>query len=141
MMKQILFVGAAVFSLPAMAQQAQPTPGADSELAPTEQVATQPAPAPQQQQQPQPAQAGQPATADQVAMLVDREFPAHDADKDGELTVAEFGAWMNKLHAASPQPEANRPANWNEQAFSVADADKSGKVTKAELVAFLTRGA
>jgi hypothetical protein len=137
MMKQILFVGAAVFSIPAMAQQAQPAPGAVDDLAPTEQVATQPAPAQQQTA----AQAGQPATAAQVAMLVDREFPAHDGDKDGELTLAEFGAWMDKLHASSPQPQANRPANWNEQAFALADSDKSAKVTKAELVSFLTRGA
>lgn len=135
MLKHILFVGAAAFSLPAMAQHAEPAPGAEAELAPTEQVATQPAPEAAQQ----PAEAGQPATPAQIAILVDREFPAHDLDKDGELTAAEFGAWMDKLHASSPQPEGNRPANWNEQAFAIADADKSGKVTKEELVSFLTR--
>lgn len=139
MIKQILFVGAAAFAVPAAAQQAQPAPGAQTDLAPTEQVTTQPAPTQSQNEQQQ-GQAGQPATAAQVAMLVDREFPAHDTDQDGELTVAEFGAWMDKLHAATPQPQANRPANWNEQAFALADADKNGKVSKAELVSFLTRG-
>lgn len=143
MFKQILFVGAAAVSFPALAQEALPTPGGDNSLAPTEQVA-QPTPAQPDAEPAQtaPGKAATRATSGQVTAIVDQEFPAHDADSSGELNAAEFAAWMTKLRAAAPQDaQSGDHATWATQAFKVADADSSGSVSKTELIGFLTRGA
>jgi hypothetical protein len=146
MLKQILLVGAAAFAVPVAAQTVQPeTTSAEEQMAPTEQVATtaQPAPttAPAQPAM-QTAPAAKAATADQVRAIVEQEFPAHDMDKSGELSSTEFGAWMSKLRAASPQQQAEAdPAAWTAAAFAMADTDKSGNVSKDELIAFLSRAA
>lgn len=139
MLKQILFIGAAAVSFPALAQVAAPVPGEDNAQAPTEQVAA-PVDEPIPETQTAPA-AGTPASSDQVAMIVEQEFGSHDSDANGELNNAEFTAWMTKLRAAAPQQgETVDAATWSEQAFKVADADSSGGVNKAELIAFLSRG-
>lgn len=143
MLKQILLIGAAAVSFPALAQEAMPTPGGDNSLAPTEQVAQpipdQPVTEPAQAT---PSNAATPATSGQVTAIVEQEFPAHDADSNGELSAAEFGAWMTKLRAAAPQDaQSGDPATWATQAFKVADADGSASVSKTELIGFLTRGA
>jgi hypothetical protein len=142
MLKQILLVGAAAFAVPVAAQTVQPeTTSAEEQMAPTEQVATTAQPAPVQPAT-QTAPAAKAATADQVRAIVEQEFPAHDMDKSGELNSTEFGAWMSKLRAASPQPQAEAdPAAWTAAAFAMADTDKSGNVSKDELIAFLSRAA
>lgn len=133
MLKQILFVGAAIMSVPAMAQTMQPTDGAEHAHAPTEQAAR-----PVADQAP----TGQAASADQIAAIVDKEFGIYDSDANGELSAAEFTAWMTKLRASAPQQSpAVDPATWAAQAFKVADADSSASVSKAELLSFLSRGA
>lgn len=144
MLKQLLLIGAAAVSFPALAQDAPPasdptaTPPA-SEPAPAPDASTQPAPA-----QGQPAPSGAAATPTQVAQIVDQEFPTYDADSTGELNETEFAAWMKKLRAATDpavDPESADVKTWIGQAFAAADADKSKGVSKTELTGFLSRGA
>ncbi|MBB6424475.1 calcium-binding protein [Sphingopyxis sp. JAI128] len=162
MLKQMLLIGAAAASFPALAQT---TPPASDPMNPT---TTQPAPAPDTATQPAPvpdtanpapaptpdtlappaastpAPSGTAATPTQIAQIVEQEFPTYDGDKNGDLNEAEFGAWMKKLRTAtdpSVDPESADVTSWIGQAFASADADKSGGVNKTELTGFLSRGA
>ena len=171
MLKQMLLIGAAAISFPALAQTTPPAgddpmaPPTQSEPAPapaepapmpdatTPPPATEPAPAPTPapgstppatSAAAQPAPSGTAATPAQVAQIVDQEFPTYDADTSGELNEAEFGTWMKKLRAAtdpSTDPESEGVKSWIGQAYAAADADKSGGVSKTELTGFLSRGA
>lgn len=137
MLKQMLLIGAAAVSFPALAQDAPPAndltaPPPASESAPAPGASTQPAPS------------GAAATPTQVAQIVDQEFPTYDADSTGDLSEAEFGAWMKKLRAATDpavDPESADVKTWIGQAFAAADGDKSKSVSKTELTGFLSRGA
>ncbi|WP_294316021.1 EF-hand domain-containing protein [uncultured Sphingomonas sp.] len=86
----------------------------------------------------------QPATgADQVASVVETEFPTYDANKDGKLEKAEFASWMVKLKQASdPKATATdaKTKSWVNSAFAQADKDKSKSVSKPELIGFLSQG-
>lgn len=151
MLKQLLLIGAAAVSFPALAQTTEPV----GDEAPP---ATQPAPAPTDSTAPapdastppagdtaaEPAPSGTAATPTQIAQIVDREFGTYDADANGALNEAEFAAWMKKLRAAtdpSVDTESEAVKAWIDQSFTAADGDKSGGVDKAELTAFLSRGA
>jgi hypothetical protein len=159
MLKQMLLIGAAAVSFPAIAQTTapasdptaptagQPAPAPDTTTPPAE-----PAPAPDASTPPtstppassQPAPSGAAATPTQIAQIVEQEFPTYDGDKNGDLNEAEFGAWMKKLRAAtdpSADVESAEVKTWIGQAFASADGDKSGAVNKAELTGFLSRGA
>ncbi len=76
-----------------------------------------------------------------VQKLVDAEFPAYDANKNGNLEQTEFGKWVLALYAASGDAAAPKdPAakdKWSKAAFATADADKNKAVTKAEMNVFL----
>ena len=166
MLKQVLLIGAAAISFPALAQEAPPSPGAtppteqpeaapmpDSAPAPIDTTAPAPtepatdtmAPASEAPAQTAPAPSSSAAaTPAQIAQIVETEFPTYDGDKSGDLSSAEFGAWMKKLRTAQDpavDPESADVKSWIDQAYGAADADKSGSVTKEELVAFLSRGA
>ncbi|AMU96066.1 calcium-binding protein [Sphingopyxis terrae subsp. terrae NBRC 15098] len=169
MLKQVLLIGAAAISFPALAQEAPPSPGTtppteqpeaapmpDSAPAPTDTTAPVPiepatdtmAPAGEAPAQTAPASPAPSsiaaATPAQIAQIVETEFPTYDGDKSGDLSAAEFGAWMKKLRTAQDpavDPESADVKSWIDQAYGAADADKSGSVTKEELVAFLSRGA
>jgi hypothetical protein len=127
MLKQMLLIGAAAVSFPALAQStppadpaspptaSEPAPGPASTTPPAD-TATTPAPAPDASTPPaaagQPAPSGAAATPTQIAQIVDQEFPTYDGDKNGDLNEAEFGAWMKKLRTAtdpSVDPESARP--------------------------------
>lgn len=152
MLKQMLLVGAAALSFPALAQTTAPasdpaSPPAATEPAPAPDT-TSPAPAPDASTTPpassQPAPSGGAATPTQIAQIVEQEFPTYDGDKNGDLNQAEFGAWMKKLRAAtdpSADVESAEVKSWIGQAFASADGDKSGGVNKTELTGFLSRGA
>lgn len=164
MLKQVLLIGAAAISFPALAQEAPPSPGTtppteqpeaapmpDSAPAPTDTTAPAPtepatdtmAPAQTAPASPAPSSSAA-ATPAQIAQIVETEFPTYDGDKSGDLSSAEFGAWMKKLRTAQDpavDPESADVKSWIDQAYGAADADKSGSVTKEELVAFLSRGA
>ena len=87
--------------------------------------------------------AATPAGSDQVASIVDSEFPTYDKDGSGSLNKAEFAAWMNALKAkaaADGAPAAKPDVKWNEAAFKQADADQSKSVSKEELAGFLNSG-
>ena len=155
-MKTVLLAGAAMFASPLLAQDmktpdtttmsspateqtASPstatTPANDStapaETAANPQAATETAQAP--------ANTATPA-ASQVAAVIDADFGKYDADKDGNLSKTEFGAWMVALKTASdPNTKAESPevATWVGQAFAQADVDKSAAVSKPELNKFL----
>ena len=152
MLKQMLLVGAAALSFPALAQTTAPAsdpanPPTTTEPAPAPDT-TSPAPAPDASTTPpassQPAPSGAAATPTQIAQIVEQEFPTYDGDKNGDLNEAEFGAWMKKLRAAtdpSADVESAEVKSWIGQAFASADGDKSGGVNKTELTGFLSRGA
>ncbi len=164
MLKQMLLIGAAAVSFPALAQTTDPmadptapptttdpAPMPDSATPPMEPVpdSTMPpaepvpdASAPPAATEPAPSSAS--ATPTQIAQIVDQEFPTYDADGDGNLNEGEFSAWMKKLRTAtdpSVDPESADVKSWIDQAFAAADADKSGGVDKTELTGFLSRGA
>lgn len=159
MLKQMLLIGAAAVSFPALAQTtapaadpAAPTAAAEPASAPESTMptdpATTPAPAPDASAPPaatEPAPAaGTAATPTQIAQIVEKEFPTYDADANGDLNDMEFAAWMKKLRAAtepSVDPESAEVKTWIGQAFAAADGDKSGAVNKTELTGFLSRGA
>lgn len=165
MLKQMLLIGAAAISVPALAQTTapaadpaapttatQPAPGPDSTMPADPAPAPAPAPAPDASAptaatEPAPAAdaaAGATATPAQIAQIVDKEFPTYDADANGDLNNAEFAAWMKKLRVAtepSVDPESADVKTWIGQAFAAADGDKSGAVNKVELTGFLSRGA
>ncbi|MBW8295769.1 MAG: calcium-binding protein [Sphingopyxis sp.] len=156
MLKQMLLIGVAAVSFPALAQTTAPAadpmaPPTASEPAPAPDttVPTNPAPAPNPDASAPPATAqsapsSAAATPTQIAQIVDTEFPTYDADADGDLNEAEFSAWMKKLRAATEpgvDPESADVKTWIGQAFAAADVDKSGAVNKTELTGFLSRGA
>ena len=148
MLKQMLLIGAAAVSFPALAQTTAPASDPTAAPATAEPApATEPAPAPDASTPPassQPAPSGGSATPTQIAQIVEQEFPTYDGDKNGDLNTAEFGAWMKKLRAAtdpSADVESAEVKTWIGQAFASADGDKSGTVNKTELTGFLSRGA
>lgn len=128
----------ALAAVPAIAQQADPmgAPAAPEAPATTE-VAPEPTPA--AEAAPAPATESRATT---VAKLVDAEFPAYDANKNGELDEPEFSKWLLALHAAGgdasakPMDDATK-AKWAKDGFAAADADKSKKISKAEMNKFL----
>lgn len=83
------------------------------------------------------------AGGDQVATVVQTEFPTYDANKDGKLEKTEFASWMVKLKQAS-DPKASATSaetkSWVNAAFAQADKDKDKSVTQPELVGFLSQG-
>ncbi|MET4896321.1 EF-hand domain-containing protein [Sphingomonadaceae bacterium jetA1] len=102
------------------------------------QPATDPAPT-----QAAPAQGQVQATGDQIAQVVETQFPTYDKDGDGQLSKAEFGQWMVALKSQtdpSAKPESAATKRWIGTAFAQADTDKSKKVSKAELTGFLSQG-
>ena len=155
MLKQMLLIGAAAVSFPALAQTtppaadpaapttaAQPAPATDATM-PTE-TTPAPAPATEAPATTEAAPAGTAATPTQIAQIVDKEFATYDADANGDLNDAEFASWMKKLRAAtepSVDTESAEVKTWIGQAFAAADGDKSGAVNKTELTGFLSRGA
>ncbi len=128
---------------PAPQPDAQPVPEATPTPAPTPTPTPTPTPEPQataqQAQASQPAP--QPATATQIAQIVDQGFPTYDKDADGSLKQEEFGAWMVALRSATEPGftgESAAEKQWITNAHATADADRSGGVTVAELKTFLT---
>lgn len=156
MLKQMLLIGAAAVSFPALAQTtapaadpAAPTTVTEPATAPDATMPAEPAPAPAPDASAPPAAteaapAAAAATPTQIAQIVEKEFPTYDADANGDLNNAEFASWMKKLRAAtepSVDPESADVKTWIGQAFAAADGDKSGAVNKTELTGFLSRGA
>ena len=156
MLKQMLLIGAAAVSFPALAQTtappadpAAPPTAIEPATAPDATMPAEPAPAPAPDASAPPAAteaapAAAAATPTQIAQIVEKEFPTYDADANGDLNNAEFASWMKKLRAAtepSVDPESADVKTWIGQAFAAADGDKSGAVNKTELTGFLSRGA
>ena len=135
MIRTILFTTALAIATPALAQQAM-TPGAASQpAAPAAPSAAMPA-----------ESATQPAPATSVASIVDSEFPAYDANSDGQLDQSEFSRWMvtlksQEMKATGQQLPADQVTAWANGAFTSADADQSMMVSKSELITYLSAGA
>ncbi|KQN00813.1 calcium-binding protein [Sphingobium sp. Leaf26] len=136
MVRTVLFTAALAIAAPAMAQQA-PVEGAMPAT-----PATPAAPA-----SPQAATPAAPANpAASVAAIVDAEFPAYDANKDGQLDQPEFTRWMvalksQEMKATGSTLPADQVSAWASGAFTTADKDKSISVSKTELVGYLSGGA
>ena len=84
--------------------------------------------------------------ADSVASIVDREYPAYDANSDEQLDKAEFTRWMialkdQEMKATGTKMPAADVTAWVDGAFATADADKSVSVSKPELISYLNGGA
>ncbi|MBO9582360.1 MAG: hypothetical protein J7498_15845 [Sphingobium sp.] len=74
--------------------------------------------------------------------IVDREFATYDADKSGDLNVAEFSAWVSKLR--KPSADGTPPADsqtWSANLFARADTDHNQLVSKTEMTALLASAA
>ncbi len=139
-MKTLLIIPAILVltATPALAQQAEPMTPAPPTPPSVPEARIEPTP---------PADpAAAPSKSDKevkVAQLVDAEFPTYDADKNGELSQAEFSKWVLALHSkaeasggtAKKDPAAKK--KWVQDAFAQADADKSKKISKAEMSKFL----
>lgn len=150
MLKQMLLIGAAAMTFPALAQTTPPATDPTNPPTTTEPTpmpdSTSPAPAPDASAPPaasEPAPSGTAASPAQIAQIVDQEFPTYDGDGNGDLNEAEFAAWMKRLRSATDptaDPESAEVKAWIGQAYAAADADKSGGVNKTELTGFLSRG-
>ena len=86
------------------------------------------------------------APTDTVASIVDSEFPAYDANGDGQLDKTEFSRWMvalkdQEMKSRGEKLSAADVTAWADGAFKTADADKSTSVSKPELITYLSRGA
>ncbi|WP_246248473.1 EF-hand domain-containing protein [Sphingomonas hominis] len=165
MLKYVLYASAMTMAAPAIAQQTAPTPQSAPATTTAQEgtvaapvntaqaVPTTPTPDPATGTQAVPTQSAQtgstePASQpsqqgtnepDQVAAILDSEFPTYDKDKSGSLSKAEFASWMDTLKAkADPSAKPNKA--WNDGAFKKADSDKSASVTKTELASFLSSG-
>jgi hypothetical protein len=151
MIRSFLFTTALAVAAPAMAQQAtSPDQGA---MPQSTQPATPASPAQPQPAQPQPATPAQPAQpaapanpGNTVASIVDSEFPAYDANSDGQLDKAEFSRWMvalkdQEMKATGKTLPAEQVTAWADGAFTSADSDKSTTISKPELISYLSGGA
>ncbi len=141
MFRTIMMTTAMVLSVPAIAQTSDPMQGTAPASPQQAMPATPTAPASAAPQSATPA-----GPADSVATIVDTEFPAYDANSDGQLDKAEFGKWMvalkdQEMKATGKALPASKVMAWANGAFSTADKDKSNSVSKAELIAYLSRGA
>lgn len=128
-------------AVPAIAQQTEPLSAPPATEAP---IATEDPPAPAEVAPVEPAAAAAPAEPriTTVAKIVDTEFPAYDANKNGDLEQPEFTKWVLALHGASTDVKAKAmdeaaKLKWADGAFAAADADKSKKISKAEMNKFL----
>jgi hypothetical protein len=151
MLKYAFLAGVMTLSAPALAQTqtntaaTQATPGQtvpDSGSVEAQPQSTAPADVTTSTDTAQTA-ATQPAGGDQVATVVQTEFPTYDANKDGKLEKAEFASWMVKLKQASdPKASAESASTkkWVNAAFAQADTDKSRSVSQPELIGFLSKG-
>jgi len=151
MIRTLLLASAFALASPALAQQTEaPADPAATDMASPNETTAEPAPveaAPAQDSVTEaapaaPAQtaAAQPSATAQVAQVVEADFPSYDTDKNGELSAAEFAAWMTKLKAAAAPAGATAAADtaWTSKAFAQADTDKSKTVSKTELTTFLS---
>ncbi|MCH4892164.1 MULTISPECIES: hypothetical protein [unclassified Sphingomonas] len=147
MLKTLILASAALVAAPALAQDtttqdtATQSPATES-TAPAQQNAPA-APTTADSTSAQTSATAQAAGPDQIAQIVETEFPTYDKDSSSDLNQEEFGAWMVALRTAS-EPGVNAQSaevkTWTGQAFASADADKSSTVTKAELTSFLSKG-
>ena len=155
MLKYALLAGAMTIAAPALAQSTTtspqtaptaPTGAADPSMSPAQTAPGQTPPdqsAPTQSAPGQTAQATQPASGDQVAQVVDTEFPTYDKNADGKLSESEFGDWMVALKTKTDpatKPGTPETKKWVAAAFAQADTDKNKSLSKPELTSFLSQG-
>ena len=141
MIRAFLLATVLTAATPALAQQAM-TPGAATQPAqPSTAIPAQPSTATPAQSTP-----AQSTPAASVASIVDSEFPAYDANGDGQLDQSQFSRWMlalknQEMKATGQQLPADQVTAWANGAFTTADADKSLMVSKPELITYLSAGA
>jgi len=144
MFRYALLIGSIALSGPTLAQTTPQTATGRSDAAtgtPARAMQTPSAGAMQPAPSTQPAP--QAVTGDQVAQVIDAEFPSYDKNSDNLLSPMEFGAWMVALKAKSdPTMAPGTPAaqKWVDAAFAQADTDKNKTLTKTELTGFLSQG-
>ena len=137
----------AVPAQPAPTEQTSPTTAMPETASPAATAATPATPATPAEPAATPqANATQANASDQVAQVVDTQFPSFDADKSGLLEKPEFTSWMVALKDAELKASGKTEADaakkeWAQGAFLTADSDKSASVSKEELVKFLSGAA
>jgi len=135
MVRTFLLTAALAITAPAMAQMAPAPADGATPAAPAAPAAPQSA---------APSAPTNPAAS--VASIVDAEFPAYDANKDGQLDQSEFTRWMvalksQEMKATGSALPAEQVTAWANGAFTTADKDKSTSISKTELVSYLSGGA
>ncbi|EQB11450.1 EF-hand domain-containing protein [Sphingobium lactosutens] len=146
MIRALLLATVLTAATPALAQQAM-TPGTATQPAqPSAAMPAQPSTATPAQSTPAQSTPAQSTPAASVASIVDSEFPAYDANGDGQLDQSEFFRWMlalknQEMKATGQQLPTDQVTAWANGAFSTADADKSLMVSKPELITYLSAGA
>ena len=141
MIRAFLLATVLTAATPALAQQAMTPSAATQPAQPSAAMPAQPSTATPAQSTP-----AQSTPAASVASIVDSEFPAYDANGDGQLDQSEFSRWMlalknQEMKATGQQLPADQVTAWANGAFSTADADKSLMVSKPELITYLSAGA
>lgn len=145
MIRTLMFTTALAISAPAMAQDmAAPQQGTMQPAQPAAPTDGGAMTTPATPAQPQAATPANPASS--VATIIDSEFPAYDANSDGQLDKAEFSRWMvalkdQEMKATGKTLPAEQVTAWADGAFTTADSDKSVSVSKPELVSYLSGGA
>jgi len=135
MVRTFLLTAALAITAPAMAQMAPAPADGATPAAPAAPAAPQSA---------APSAPTNPAAS--VASIVDAEFPAYDANNDGQLDQSEFTRWMvalksQEMKATGSALPAEQVTAWANGAFTTADKDKSTSISKTELVSYLSGGA
>ncbi|MET0372391.1 MAG: EF-hand domain-containing protein [Sphingobium sp.] len=143
MIRTLLLTSALFIASPALAQDAlgQPPANDPSPANPLPGTSAEPAPAPEAAKPAAPANAN-----DAVASIVNTEFPAYDANSDGQLDQSEFSRWMvalkdQEMKATGKAVPQDQVMAWASGAFTTADADKNVAVSKPELISYLSGGA
>jgi hypothetical protein len=83
-----------------------------------------------------PTSAQDPVPTMSVADAVAADFPKYDKDASGELSKAEFIAWITEAKAKTDGKTPDKKVL--SDAFLKADADKNKTISAAELTSFLS---
>lgn len=151
MLTPLLFAAALQVTAPPQQMPAQPARPGQSTAPAADQAmpGTQPVPADRPlspsgaaASPPTAAEAAQPTPRPDPAKLpVDAQFARTDANGDGVLDKAEYGAWLVALRTAKEADFKGDSADarvWIDSSFTATDTDRDQKVSRDEWTRFLT---
>lgn len=71
-------------------------------------------------------------TRNTLVVKLQREFPAHDLDRNGSISRAEFQTLMSRLATSRGQTNARKVAEATDLWFRRADSDRNTRITPTE---------